>query len=87
MSNISPREVGDLLASIAEDEHHTKGLSEISNQIEEYFRVNFRKLSFFDAKYIVTQLAKSDNSQKIQALDDKFWIWETLEEATRPNVD
>ena len=49
ISNISPREVGDLLASIAEDEHHTKGLSEISNQIEEYFRVNFRKLSFFDA--------------------------------------
>jgi hypothetical protein len=62
-------------------------LSEISNQLEEYFRKSFRKLSFFDAKYIITQLAKGDNSQKIQALDDKFWIWETLEEATRPNVD
>ena len=24
---------------------------------------------------------------KIQGLDDKFWVWETLEEASRPQVD
>ena len=24
---------------------------------------------------------------KVQGLDDKFWVWETLEEATRPQVD
>ena len=30
----------------------------------------------------------SDQSiEKIQGLDDKFWVWETLEEATRPSVD
>ena len=24
---------------------------------------------------------------KLSVLDDKFWFWETLEEAIRPNVD
>ena len=28
-----------------------------------------------------------ENSAKIEALDDKFWVWETLEEAVRPYVD
>ena len=23
----------------------------------------------------------------IEGLDDKFWVWETLEEATRPHLD
>ena len=27
------------------------------------------------------------NVHKIQGLDDKFWVWETLEEASRPQVD
>ena len=28
-----------------------------------------------------------DGSKKIEALDDKFWIWETLEEEIRPHAD
>tara|TARA_B110001450_G_scaffold204662_1_gene194373 strand:+ start:320 stop:511 length:192 start_codon:yes stop_codon:yes gene_type:complete len=26
-------------------------------------------------------------ASKIQGLDNKFWVWETLEEASRPQVD
>ena len=29
---------------------------------------------------------KGITENKIDALDDKFWVWETLEEATRPDV-
>ena len=32
-------------------------------------------------------MSSSEEAKKIQALDDKFWIWETLEEATRPHID
>ena len=42
-------------------------------------------MSFEDAKQIVFDLA--DNKAKVGGLDDKFWVWETLEEATRPHVD
>ena len=31
-------------------------------------------------------MGKQDSS-KIEALDEKFWVWETLEEAIRPEVD
>ena len=27
------------------------------------------------------------HASKIEGLDGKFWVWETLEEATRPHVD
>ena len=30
---------------------------------------------------------QSRTANKIEGLDDKFWVWETLEEATRPHVD
>ena len=30
---------------------------------------------------------QSTDVDKIPSLDDKFWVWETLEEATRPHVD
>ena len=57
---------------------------EVSAELNEYFRQNFRQISFEDAKSVVGSLALG---KKVQALDDKFWVWETLEEATRPHCD
>ena len=31
--------------------------------------------------------ADGEIKNKIEGLDDKFWVWETLEEATRPHMD
>ena len=59
---------------------------DICHEIDEHFRTNFRKVSFEDAKKIIVGLGTSD-SKLIQGLDDKFWVWETLEEAARPHVD
>ena len=63
----------------------------LCDEIEEYFRKNFRKISFEDGKEIIKGIGISEatpnNNGKIQSLDDKFWVWETLEEATRPQVD
>ena len=62
----------------------------LCEEIDEYFRLKFRKVSFEDAKSIMTGLGFDPNApsaekiNKVQGLDDKFWVWETLEEATRP---
>ena len=29
----------------------------------------------------------SDGEHKLSLLDEKFWVWETLEEATKPTID
>ena len=39
-----------------------------------------------DAKHCVAMMGVQD-AKKIQSLDDKFWIWETVEEAIRPHAD
>ena len=31
--------------------------------------------------------AISDKKDAIASLDDKFWVWESLEEAIRPEID
>ena len=64
---------------------NSKNEGEICDAVDEYFRQNFRKVSFYDAKEIMCGLGTAPN--KIQGLDDKFWVWETLEEATRGQVD
>lgn len=28
----------------------------------------------------------TQNDTRLSVLDDKFWVWETIEEATRPHV-
>ena len=71
--------LGDLSVATAED-------SAVADEIDEYFRVNFRKISFEDAMYVSNQLGLNNDAKKIAALDEKFWIWETLEEATRPHL-
>ena len=50
-------EVGDVLGSLAKDANNAESLS---GPIEEYFRKSFRKLSYEDAKYVVSQLGDGD---------------------------
>ena len=65
----------------------------ICDEIDEYFRKKFRKVSFEDAKTIISGMGfdpdhkAAELPSKIPGLDNKFWVWETLEEATRPHVD
>jgi hypothetical protein len=58
---------------------------ELFHAIDEYFRKNFRKLSTKEALDILIPLGE-DTNHKLAVLDDKFWVWETLEESMRANV-
>ena len=90
-SNVSPsdvhessvRGVGALLADLSKNEQNCSNADAICDEVEEFFRKRFRKVSFEDAAAVMSQL----HHNKIEALDDKFWVWETLEEATRPEVE
>ena len=88
-----PANMGALLAAMArEDQSKLQDKSELFDEIDEYFRLKFRKLSFKDGKEIVKALGVKgpDENQvipnRIDGLDDKFWVWETLEEATRGSI-
>ena len=54
--------------------------------IDEYFRKRFRKFETQTAIDILLPLGE-DTTKKLTVLDDKFWVWETLEEATKPAID
>ena len=89
VSESSVRGVGALLSKMAEKGAAVNHEEELCHEIDEYFRKNFRKISFEDAKRVVLGLGNSQSitRQKIDGLDEKFWVWETLEEATRPSMD
>ena len=55
-------------------------------EIDEFFRKKFRKLEKEEALDIIARLS-ADTDRKINMLEDKFWVWETIEEALRPHVD
>ena len=87
----TPKAVGALMLAMAKSpEADDKA---VCDAIEEYFRQKFRKLSFAEATAIMVNLGfdpanRGDSPpQKIQGLDDKFWVWETLEEASRPQIE
>ena len=92
LSSINPADVhdssapavGSVMAALAaqKEAHH-----DLCHEIDEFWRQNFRKVSFEDAKDVVNNLGKDINYNLIEGLDDKFWVWETLEEATRPHID
>lgn len=48
--------------------------------IDEYFRVNFRKIGFQQAWELLSHVSD------VYELEDRFWVWETLEEAIRPQL-
>ena len=51
-----------------------------NKQIVTYFRKNFRKMSFLDAFTLMQKV------EHIQSLNEEFWVWETIEEAIRPEL-
>ena len=57
-----------------------------AENVNEYFRKNFRKVSSAQALDVVGAMATQGNT-KTACLDDKFWVWESLEEALRGEVD
>ena len=57
-----------------------------SDALNEYFRKNFRKMSREQALDVVNSLA-ADVIEPAACLDGRFWVWETLEEALRADVD
>ncbi len=89
----SVRGVGALLSKMAEKGASVNEEEEVCLEINEFFRKQFRKISFEEAKQIVMGIGYSPvpyseaPKTKIAGLDDKFWVWETLEEATRPHVE
>ena len=60
----------------------TTGDATHADALDEYFRKNFRKVSFEDALATLKVLGCQAN-----ALDSSFWTWETLEEAVIGRVD
>ena len=60
-----------------------------SDSVNEYFRKNFRKLSTEQAMDLTQGLYDHHmkSKQPVACLDDKFWVWETIEEALRAEVD
>eukprot|EP00349_Pseudokeronopsis_sp_Brazil_P001891 CAMPEP_0202958192 /NCGR_PEP_ID=MMETSP1396-20130829/2552_1 /ASSEMBLY_ACC=CAM_ASM_000872 /TAXON_ID= /ORGANISM="Pseudokeronopsis sp., Strain Brazil" /LENGTH=158 /DNA_ID=CAMNT_0049676115 /DNA_START=64 /DNA_END=540 /DNA_ORIENTATION=- len=81
-------DVGRLLKALTYTNHYSKSHthSKIYGEIDEYFRKQFRKIDSNEALHITTLLAE-DATLKLSCLDDKFWVWETIEEALRPKVD
>lgn len=48
--------------------------------VNEFFRVNFRKLSFEEACTLLSEVSD------VYDLEDQFWVWETLEEPIRKGI-
>ena len=83
------RTVGKLLKvlTFASESHgEAEKHSDLYHAIDEYFRKRFRNLSTEEALDILLPLGE-DSSKKLAVLDDKFWVWETLEQATRNEVE
>jgi hypothetical protein len=80
--------VGRLLKALtySSQADEAKDQTELYDSIDTHFRRNFRKLNFKDATEILYELGES-HDHKLTTLDDKFWIWETLEEAVRTHID
>ena len=58
-----------------------------ADNIDEFFRNNFRKLDYRQAVDIFEALYQKDKHSHAAALDGSFWTWEALEIALRGNVN
>ncbi|CAI2383612.1 unnamed protein product [Moneuplotes crassus] len=75
-ANLGTGDVINLIDSVRTDEDSSKAVQ----TIDEYFRLNFRKLSFDQACTLLKEV------HNVGDLEDSFWVWETLEEAIRPRI-
>jgi hypothetical protein len=53
--------------------------------VDEYFRLKFRRLQSKEALDLMIPLG-DDTENKLSVMDDKFWFWETVDEALRPVI-
>ncbi len=53
--------------------------------VDEYFRLKFRKMQPKEALDVMLPLGE-DTEHKLAVMDDKFWFWETVDEALRPVI-
>ena len=72
--------MGKLVKAVAES-----GDNEHAAAIDEYFRKNFRKLSVRQALDVLEPLGEEE--VEAPSLDGKFWIWESLDEAIRGDIE
>ena len=56
-----------------------------ADALDEYMRRNFRKLSSAQAMDVINGMANQTDKASA-CLDGKFWVWESLEEALRPEL-
>lgn len=54
--------------------------------VESWMRQNFRKMSTRQAMDVIEHLGR-DTTEKAACFDESFWLWETLEEAVRGDID
>ena len=72
--------MGKLVKAVAES-----GNDQHADAIDEYFRKNFRKLSVRQALDVLEPLGEEE--VEAPSLDGKFWIWESLDEAIRGDIE
>ena len=61
IKDLSVKEVGDILGAMAVKE--PSNASELSNEIEEFFRLKFRKISLEDAKDVSSKMVESSHTK------------------------
>lgn len=82
------KQIGRLVKALSytKDNEDAANQTELYTSLDEYFRKRFRKVDVKDAADILIAVG-DDTEHQLSVLDDKFWFWETLEEAIRPNID
>ena len=65
-----------VIGTLGEKDHSPRDVEAVN----EYFRLNFRKIQFDEACTLLSEVAD------VYDLEDQFWVWETIEEAIRPEI-
>lgn len=86
-SSKDPKWIAKLMLGhlMAEQTAHYEASEQIAEGFNEYFRKNFRKLKFAEALNIMGGFLVVPKLS--ESLNEKFWVWETLEEAVRADLD
>lgn len=87
-SETDHRAISKLLVALSHSDqsHEAAHQEELYSAIDQYFKSKFRKISSKEALEILLPLGEGERGAKLTGLDEKFWVWETLEEAIRPVV-
>ena len=88
VADSDPKTVSKLLVAInhANQNEESHKQEKLYQAIDEYFRKRFRKITSQEALDIVIPQGEQGLEGKLTGLDDKFWVWETLDESIRPVI-